>query len=375
VANGGAAAPGDGADDRGLEADLDRGVSLPASWYTDPAIAARERDRIFRHSWQYVGRAEQVARAGDYFTAHVGELPVVVVRADDGLRGFVNVCRHRRHEVVRGSGNRKVLQCPYHAWTYGLDGALRAAPRADREPGFRREDLPLLPIPVDTWGPFVFAHPDASAAPLAGLLGELPAIIARSGLDLGGLRLRRRDEWQADANWKVMIENFLECYHCPVQHPGLSAVVDVDPDAYALAVHGWCSSQLAPVRASALDGRGRAPAYDPHGPIAEAQYHFVWPNLTLSINPGQPNLSLDVWMPDGPERTRGVSEHYFAADVPEDDVKAMIEFNRQVGAEDDALTSSVQRGLRAGRPERGRFLPASEALVIHFQKLVLAAVR
>ena len=356
-----------------LAAEIERGASLPASWYTDAAVAARERDRIFRRTWQYVGRGEQAIRVGDYFTATVGDVPIVVVRNEDGLSGFVNVCRHRRHEVVSGSGNRKVLQCPYHAWTYGLDGCLRAAPRSDHEPGFDRASLPLLPVSVDTWGPFVFANLEAGA-PLSRVLGELPAIVARSGLRLDDLRFSEREEWTAGANWKVMIENFLECYHCPVQHPGFSAVVDVAEESYGLHAHEWFSSQVAPVRASALEGRGRKAAYDVHGAVTEAQYHYLWPNLTISINPGHPNLSLDVWMPDGPDRTRGFSEHYFGAGVPDRARRDIVEFNRQVGREDDALTDSVQRGLRAGLPAQGRLLTASEHLVIHFQKLVLSAL-
>src|SRR5262245_36165834 len=103
-----------------LAADLDSGLSLPASWYTDPAIADLERERIFRHSWQYIGRAEQVANLGDFMTGSACDIPVVVVRGNNGLKAFVNVCRHRRHEVMSGAGNKKVLQCPYHAWTYDL---------------------------------------------------------------------------------------------------------------------------------------------------------------------------------------------------------------------------------------------------------------
>src|SRR5262245_57812307 len=102
--------------------DLERGLSLPSSWYTDPAVLARECERIFRRSWQYVGRSEQVARTGHYITGEVGGVPVVVVRSDLGLRGFVNVCRHRRHVVVTGAGSCRTLQCPYHAWTYDLEG-------------------------------------------------------------------------------------------------------------------------------------------------------------------------------------------------------------------------------------------------------------
>src|SRR5262245_40091448 len=228
-----------------LARDLDAGISLPASWYTDPAVAALERDRIFRRGWQYVTRLETLARVGDFVTATVADVPVVLVRSEKGLGAFINVCRHRRHEVVSGAGNRRTLQCPYHAWTYDLDGSLRAAPRSQNEAGFDPKDYPLLPVALDTWGPFVFVNLDAGALPLARHLGELPAIVAGSGLALDGLAFHGREEWQAEANWKVMIENFLECYHCPIQHPGFSTVVDVDEESYTLAAHGWFSSQVA----------------------------------------------------------------------------------------------------------------------------------
>jgi choline monooxygenase len=357
-----------------LAQDLERGLSLPASWYTDPEITAQERDRIFRRSWQYVGRAEQLVRTGDYLTGVAGDIPVVVVRGEQGLKAFVNVCRHRRHEVMSGAGNRKVLQCPYHAWTYDLDGCLKAAPRSEGEEGFHKEDFPLLPMRVDTWGPWVFVNADPDARPLATYLGELPQIIARSGLDLSQLKFRQREEWQADANWKVMIENYLECYHCPVQHPGFSSVVDVDEDAYQLRPYEWFSSQVAPVRPSVLQGKGKKTAYDTLGAVTQAQYHLLWPNFTININPGHPNLSIDVWLPDGPERTCGFSEQYFGPDVPDDFARQLMEFNQQVGAEDDVLTNSVQRGLHAGLPVQGRFLVKTEQLVIHFQRLVLAAL-
>ncbi|HYB43284.1 MAG TPA: aromatic ring-hydroxylating dioxygenase subunit alpha [Candidatus Methylomirabilis sp.] len=354
-----------------LAADLDSGLSLPAPWYTDPEILALEHERIFRRSWQYVGRTEQVARVGDYFTASVGDIPIAVVRTERGITALVNVCRHRRHEVVCGAGHGVVLQCPYHAWTYELDGRLRAAPRGDREPRFRKEDYPLLAAKVDTWGPWIFVTPDTGAPPLRDVLGELPELLTRSGLDPSRLELRRREQWERGANWKVMIENFLECYHCPVQHPGFSAVIDVHPDAYTLRTSEWFSTQSGPVRAVPS---GKQAPYDARGEVTEAQYHFLWPNFTISINPGLPNLAIDVWNPAGPERTSGFSEHYFGAHVSRQWAEEMIAFNAQVGAEDDRLTDSVQRGLRAGRPIQGRFLVNSERLVVHFQKLVVAAL-
>jgi phenylpropionate dioxygenase-like ring-hydroxylating dioxygenase large terminal subunit len=140
---------------------------LPASWYTDPSVLAEERTRIFRRTWQYVGRTEQLVVPGDYLTAEVGDLPVVVVVGETDLRAFLNVCRHRRHLVMSGAGNRKSLQCPYHAWTYDLNGCLKAAPRADRDAGFRVEDYPLPALRVETWDRFVFVNADPDAPPLA----------------------------------------------------------------------------------------------------------------------------------------------------------------------------------------------------------------
>jgi phenylpropionate dioxygenase-like ring-hydroxylating dioxygenase large terminal subunit len=357
-----------------LVADLARGLSLPAAWYTDPAIATRERDRIFRRAWQYVGRTEQVERVGDYFTGVAGDVPIVVVRGPAGLRAFVNVCRHRRHEVMSGAGHRQTLQCPYHAWTYDLDGSLRAAPRSEHEPDFDRAELALLPARVATWGPFVFATPDPDALPFERVLGDLPGTVEASGVDLARLTFAGRETWTTDANWKVIVENFLECYHCPFRHPGFSAVVEVGEGDYSLRAHEWHSSQVAPVRPAAVEGRGRALAYDPRGAVSQAQYHFLWPNFTLSINPGQPNLEVDVSLPDGAERARGFTDRFFGPEVDQDYRQEMTAFNRQVSEEDERLTSSVQRGLRGGLPSRGRLLTKSEHLVAHFQRLVVSAL-
>jgi choline monooxygenase len=350
-----------------LANDLEHGASLPSSWYTDPAVLALECERIFRRSWQYVGRTEQLARTGDYVTGDVAGVPVVVVRSDQGLRGLVNVCRHRRHVVVTGAGNCQVLRCPYHAWAYDLQGSLKVAPRSGREPAFDPTSLALLPVRVDTWGPFVFVNLDEAAPPLAHFLGELPTLSAGNGLDLAQLRFRQREEWRTAGNWKVLIENYLECYHCPVAHPGFSSVVDVSPDAYQLQPFEWFSVQCAPARTGTV---GRA-AYDAGEVPLLAQYYYLWPNFTLSANPGPPNLIVHVWLPDGPDHTRGFTERFFGPDVSEELVQQMTAFSQQVGAEDRALTASVQVGLRAGLPEQGRLLPASEVLVLHFQKLVL----
>lgn len=187
-------------------------ATIPYRWYSDPEQLRREQERVFARSWQYVGRTAEVAEPGSCVAARCGQVPVLVVRGEDGaLRGFLNVCRHRGSVLVEDSGPRRALRCPYHAWTYGHDGRLRAAPRADREPGFEPEQLALVPVAVDTWGPFLFANPDAAAEPLAEALGELPALLAEV-VDVGGLRFHSRSRFALGANWKVPVENFLECY-------------------------------------------------------------------------------------------------------------------------------------------------------------------
>ena len=232
-----------------LREQLERGLTLPASWYSDPEVLRLEQERIFGRAWQYAGSLSQLAEPGSYFTCRAGATPVVVVRTRDGdLRGLVNVCRHRGHEVAEGCGRRETLQCPYHAWTYDLDGSLRAAPRSDREPGFDRADWSLRPVLVDTWGPLVFVNPDLGAAPLAETLGELPQEMADRGLDPAGLEYHGRSrDWVIEANWKLVVENFLECYHCPVAHKSFSKLIDVDPDSYRLTTGRWTSSQYGPV--------------------------------------------------------------------------------------------------------------------------------
>jgi choline monooxygenase len=198
-------------------------------------------------------------------------------------------------------------------------------------------------------------------------LGRLPELLAETGIDLDGLRFRRRDEWVLDVNWKVAVENYLECYHCPVAHPGFSKVVDVDPDAYLLRADGLLMSQFGPRREPKPGERLPYPA---DGGVRRAQFHLLWPNLGINVEPGPPNLSLDLWLPDGPRRVLGFVDRFFGEDVDENTAEAITEFAAEVGREDNALVASVQQGLDSGMLEHGRLLPESEQLLVHFQRLV-----
>jgi choline monooxygenase len=338
-------------------------TTLPYGWYTDPEILRREQDRIFRSAWQYVGHTGQLSAPG-YFAAEVGRTPVVVTRDRDGvLRGFVNVCRHRGHVVAEGESTRETLQCPYHAWTYGLDGRLRAAPRSEEEPNFPEDELCLLPVAVDTWGPFVFANAATDSEPLASALGSLPVQVAELGLDVDSLAHHLRWEAEIDANWKIVCENFLECYHCQVAHPGFSELIDVSPDAYLLSTEGHLSTQHGPLRTVTAQDE-----------LPRAQFHFLWPNLGINIFPGRPNISIGPTVPRTPERTHRFLDYFFGPDVEPAWIDDLLAFDDQVGREDRALLEGVHRGVASGALERGVLMGRSEQLIGHFQALTAAAL-
>jgi choline monooxygenase len=343
--------------------------TLPWSWYTEPTVLRLEQERIFRHAWQYVARRDEIADPGSFLATQVGDVPVVLVRDEDGLlRAFLNVCRHRGSLVCEGSGKRATLQCPYHAWTYGLDGRLVAAPRFAREGGNDAAELGLLPVQVDTWGPLVFVNPDVEAPPLTEHLGDVPERIRAAGIDLDALRFLQRSEWEVEGNWKISAENFLECYHCPVAHPGFSAAMDVSPEAYLLEVEGSRMTQHGPPRPEPKGG------YDLTGEVERGQFHLLFPGTVINVMPGRPNFSIGPIRPLTPERTSRFLDYFVAEDADPAWLEESLEFDRQVGAEDSLLIARVQAGVRSGLVEHGRLLPESEQLVAHFQALVVDAL-
>jgi phenylpropionate dioxygenase-like ring-hydroxylating dioxygenase large terminal subunit len=340
--------------------------TLPYSWYADAQVAALERERIFRRSWQYAGTTGELDGPGSFFPTEVGGLPVVVVLdRESELRAFLNVCRHRGTVLVAEPGRRGTLQCPYHAWTYGLDGSLRGAPRTAGEPDFDPGELGLAPVCVDTWGPFVFVNPDPDAAPLESALGDLPAVVARHGLDVDRLRFHHRVRYELAANWKIAIENYLECYHCAVNHPGFAAVIDESRQLQEL--EHLRLSQFPPLHA---DPASRATPYDIGGGAPSAQYHVLFPALKVNVNPGRPNLSIGPLWPLGPDRTAGWLDYWFPEGTDEAWIEEMLAFDDQVGAEDAGLVEAVQRGVGSGALPSGRLLMRTEELIEAFQELV-----
>ncbi len=222
-----------------------------------------------------------------------------------------------------------------------------------------------MAVSVDTWGPFVFVNPDPDAAPLAEhRWATLPDLLAADGIDVGALRFHARAEAAEYAcNWKISVENFLECYHCAVAHPSLAKALDVSPDAYGLEERGLVASQFGPPR----DGAGRYA----HGEVARGQFHLLFPGTVLNVMPGRPNLSIGPVVPRGPDRTSRFLDYFVGPDVDEQWLADYLALDDQVGAEDRRLVESVQRGVSSGALEAGTLLPESEKLIAWFQSLVV----
>ena len=336
----------------------------PSHWYTDPAILEREKERIFSRTWQFVGRVEQVAAAGDYFTTMVGDESVIVVcGADERLRAFSNVCRHRAGPVAEGAGKRKLFQCAYHGWTYALDGRLIGTPEFGGVECFNKETSGLPEFKVDTWRGLVFVNLDRSCPALLETLEDLPARINHR--DLASMRPAARKDWYIDCNWKVYVDNYLEGYHIPVAHPSLNR--ELDYSQYHTETKRFYSIQHSPMkRASSTRS-----APEENSTSNEAQSFWLFPNLMLNVYAD--NYSTNLIIPVGEARTLTVFEWYFhnpeQAEVRER-VRRTVEWSDEIQLEDIKLCEAVQRGLRSRTYTSGRYSVKRENGVHHFHGLL-----
>ena len=298
---------------------VDRASLLPPRVFHDSAVFAFEQERWYAVTWLCVGREEDAEQPGSYFLAQVAGESVVVVRDRTGiLRAFHNVCRHRGSTLVDApadgpSGHLVRFQCPYHAWIYDLDGSLRRAPHTDEILDFDAADSGLLPVRVDTWQGFVFANLDPRAAPLAEYLADLPAAVAR--YPIGGLRRARRITYDVAANWKVIGENYSECYHCPGVHPQLNRLSPYDRGRNLESEGPWAGGWMELVddaQTMSIDGasHGRPPLPGiGEDNLRRVYYIVVWPNLLLSLHPDYV-MTHQVWPLDA-EHSRVVCEWLF----------------------------------------------------------------
>ena len=203
--------------------------TLPSNWYVDPAVFEREKTAIFYRNWWYAGPEANVRNPGCYMAATVVDQEVMVVRGTDGrLRGFHNVCRHRGHRLVDGTGCRKSIVCPYHGWTYGTDGRFIAGRGVDAIAGFDRTAAALVPVRVETMLGLVFVNLDADAAPLADMASGMLADMRAHCPDLDTLVLTQEHRVETAANWKTLVDNDLESYHTATAHGALMDLLDYE---------------------------------------------------------------------------------------------------------------------------------------------------
>lgn len=353
-----------------FEPDLARATTLPAHWYRGEEMLALEKDRIFASTWQLVGRTVEVSRPGDFFTADVLGEPIVVTRGTDGvLRAFYNVCRHRAGNVASGKGNRKSLQCRYHGWTYNLDGSLITTPEFDGVQDFDKSCYGLQPVRVGTWGPFVLVNLDGDAPSLAEVLGDILRETAH--IPLAEMRAVERRDYIIECNWKVYIDNYLEGYHIPIAHPGLYK--EIDYKNYKVETFRYYSKQVAPLRPSRGEAGRR---YAELGPDEEVLYYWIFPNLMVNIYPD--NMSSNLILPMGPDKTLTIFEWFFheqGGGTAWEGVQQAVAFSDEIQQEDITICEAVQRGLHSRAYDRGRFSVERENGVHHFHGLVYECLR
>ena len=343
--------------------DLARASTLPARWYTDAAFLELEKHCIFARTWQPVGYLAQVANAGDYFACEVLGEPILVARAKDGvLRAFSNVCRHRASVIVEGHGSANVLRCPYHAWTYELNGKLLGTPEFEGVENWDRSSVCLPQYRVATWGPFVFVNQDPDAPPLEEYWGNIARDTAEFGCPVDRMKLSARRDYVIQCNWKVYIDNYLEGYHLPAAHPGLFR--ELDYAQYRVDTFRYYSSQYAPIRLKQGDGSDRR--YNLDSGSAGALYFWIFPNFMLNIYPD--NLSSNIILPMGHDKTLTIFEWFtFSGDAVQ---QATIDFSDEIQQEDIRICENVQRGLNSRSYNQGRFSVKRENGVHHFHLLV-----
>jgi Rieske 2Fe-2S family protein len=350
--------------------------TLPAAFYIDRRYFDREMDRLFARMWVSAGRTEQVDAPGRFFIRELLGERIIVTRGTAGVNAFYNVCRHRgtalcteAQGVFPGS-----IQCPYHAWTYDLDGRLIGAPHMDEVPHFRREDYPLNRVAADEWDGHIFLNLDQNPQPLATQLADLPARFRSWRMQ--DLRLGHRIVYDVKANWKLIIQNYNECLHCPNLHPGLNKLshylsgeneplrptymggrMDLRPGVETLSMDGTCPRAFLP----GLSDDDRRRVY----------YYAIFPNMLLSLHPDY-MLVHTLW-PLAPDRTINICEwHFQPEELARDGFRAddAVEFWDMTNRQDWSVCELSQAGIASRGYTPGPYSNREDLLFAFDQMIV-----
>jgi choline monooxygenase len=350
------------------EAPLEMASTIPAAWYVDERITRLENQQVFGGNWIAVGRIDQVAAAGQFFTFDLAGEPLVIVRGTDNkLRAFFNVCRHHAAAVVTAPcGLAQLLRCPYHGWTYGLDGSLKGTPEFAGVCNFDRAENGLLPVRVETWENFIFVNLDQQAPALEDFLGDLPQRLAP--LSIAKLGFFARKSYTLACNWKVYVDNYLDGgYHVPHLHKSLNSVLDYTE--YTIENGGHYALQSSPMVAS----QDASVAHTRTGD--RAYYYWLYPNFMINIYQGV--MDTNLVLPLGTDSCQVVFDFFFADTSAERTQynEESVAVSDRVQAEDVDICESVQRGLHSRAYNAGRLSVRRETGEHLFHRLLAADLK
>ncbi|HEX4666023.1 MAG TPA: aromatic ring-hydroxylating dioxygenase subunit alpha [Chthoniobacterales bacterium] len=340
-------------------------TTLPQRYFISPEVFAEEREKIFARQWVCVGHQGQLVRPGDFLVREVAGESIVVVRDRKELvRAFYNVCRHRGTRLCEAaSGHAAAIQCPYHAWTYALDGRLVGAPHMDAVPGFEKADYGLHVVNLQIWEGFIFVSLAEKPRPLEEVFAPLAGKFTEWNLPL--LRSARRIVYDVQANWKLIFENYSECYHCPGVHPALAKVSPYDSAENDLCQGPFLGGFMKIAKGASLTMSGNACAR-PVGEIRGEDHHRVFyysifPNLLLSLHPDYVMVH-QLW-PQSPERTLIECDWYFhpeaaaGVDAPGYDPDDAVAFWDMTNRQDWHVCELSQKGISSQAYQPGPYSP------------------
>ena len=357
--------------------------TLPSYMYTDIEIYELEKEKIFYKTWQYVAHKSLFAEPGDYVTLRICDQHIFVIMGDDSeLRAFYNVCQHRAHELLpEGSGNvARAIVCPYHAWAFEKTGELRGAPRSENRPSFNKKDFSLKSVKLEMFLDSAFVNLDTNAIPLSEIAGDLEDDIRSRApfvneLDTPQSRFVADDIGLTNINagWKVVVDNYVECYHCEHAHKDFCDIISMD--TYKHDAFGLWARQLG----EDIKDDNTAYKLEPNAPFKKSAFWFLWPNTTINILPGAEVLNFAIVRPTAIDKC--LFEGH-SISTSEKFHKGRQDYTANVLVpEDIALCESVQRGLKSKGYDQGPLIvdPSrsgrGEHALHHFHRLVQKAMK
>ena len=355
-------------------------TTLPARAYTDPAWFQREMDAVFARMWLAAGRDVELQARGAFIRRDVAGASVLIVRADDGsLAAFHNVCRHRGTRLCteqHGSFQGRI-QCPYHAWTYGLDGRLLAAPQMDEVADFNRADYPLRQVACEVWDGHIFINLSDHPEPLALQIGDLPARFAPWRMQ--ELRMVRRIDYDIATNWKLVVQNYNECLHCPVIHPLLNRMHHYLAAENVPSTETYCGGAMGfkdGVETLSADGKRRRAVLPGLGSRERelVSYFAIYPNFLLTLHPDY-MMTITIWPIDA-GHTRLIAEWHFHPDEiarPDFVFEDAIEFWDRTNREDWAISEQSYLGISSRGYQPGPYSEREKQLW-EFDQFVLRRI-